>query len=355
GLKACAMLLSAALVAPYDAAVGKPTRPVSDPISTIWPARRARIEGTTPPMQLTSPMRLTFTVLRKFSTEKSSAVVGKYEPALKTARSTGPNAASICRAVSTQAAASVTSSWKAVIFPGTSAASVSRSLAVRALAATIQPVCASRRASARPMPLPAPVTHAVPLVPSIPDPPCWMQYEAGRPEVHCGRANPRLTGHKPRLRGAWRPDIRRPSASPRSRPHDHPARPYPQFLHRRPYRPREIHAGRPPDPDHGRARGAGDEGAGARFDGYRARARHHHQGADGAPQIPRAERRGLHPQPHRHARPCRLRLRGQPLARGGRGQPAGGGRHAGRRGADARQRLSRDGGRPRDRPRHQQG
>ena len=58
-------------------------------------------------------------------------------------------------------------------------------------------------------------------------------------------------------------------------------------------------------------------------DGYRARARHHHQGADRAPELHGQERRGLHPQPDRHARPCRLRLRGVALARRLRGLAAG--------------------------------
>src|SRR6476660_8595444 len=68
-------------------------------------------------------------------------------------------------------------------------------------------------------------------------------------------------------------------------PHDNrPHFQHPQLLHRRPYRPWQIDAGRPPDPDDGRADGPrnGGQGAGARFHGYRARARYHHQGADGA-------------------------------------------------------------------------
>jgi hypothetical protein len=49
-------------------------------------------------------------------------------------------------------------------------------------------------------------------------------------------------------------------------------------------------------------------------DGYRARARHHHQGADRAPRLQGQGRQDLHPQPDRHARPRRLRLRGLALA-----------------------------------------
>ena len=95
--------------------------------------------------------------------------------------------------------------------------------------------------------------------------------------------------------------------------------------------------------------------AGARFDGHRARARHHHQGADRAAQLPRARRQGLRPQPDRHARPRRLRLRGQPLARRLRGLAAGGRRQPGRRGADARQRLPGARQQSRDRAGPQQG
>ena len=51
-------------------------------------------------------------------------------------------------------------------------------------------------------------------------------------------------------------------------------------------------------------------------------------------------RQGLHPQPDRHARPRRLRLRGLPLARRLRRLAAGRRCQPGRRGADARQRLS---------------
>ena len=132
-------------------------------------------------------------------------------------------------------------------------------------------------------------------------------------------------------------------------------RQYSQFLHRRTYRPRQVHARRPADPAHRRSGGARDGRAGARFDGYRARARHHHQGADRPPQVQGARRQGLCAQPDRHARPCRLRLRGEPVARRLRGLAAGGGRKPGRRGADARQRLSRHRRRPRDRAGAQQG
>src|SRR6185437_15790432 len=89
---------------------------------------------------------------------------------------------------------------------------------------------------------------------------------------------------------------------------DHAPRSHPQFLDRRPYRPWEVDARRPADPDDGRARGAGDEGAGARFHGDRTRAWHHHQGADRPPQLQGQGWSRLRLEPHRHPRPCRLRL-----------------------------------------------
>ena len=62
----------------------------------------------------------------------------------------------------------------------------------------------------------------------------------------------------------------------------------------------------------------------------------------------------LRPQPDRHAGPRRLLLRGHALARRVRRRAAAGRRVAGRRGADARQRLPRGREQPRDHPGHQQ-
>src|SRR5882672_4657910 len=111
-----------------------------------------------------------------------------------------------------------------------------------------------------------------------------------------------------------------------SRAHDNrPHFQHPQLLHRRPYRPWQIDAGRPPDPDDGWADGSrnGGQGTSARFHGYRARARHHHQGADRPAELPRQGRQGLHLQSDGHARPCRLRLRSLAVAGGLRGLDAG--------------------------------
>ncbi len=136
--------------------------------------------------------------------------------------------------------------------------------------------------------------------------------------------------------------------------HDRPC-PDPQFLHRGPYRPRQVDPCRPADPaDRHRGR-TGHEGAAARLDGYRARARHHHQGQHRADRLSRAGRQDLCAEPDRHAGPCRLRLRSQPVDARGRGLASGGRRIAGGRGADAGQRLSGDRRRSRDRAGPQQG
>ena len=85
---------------------------------------------------------------------------------------------------------------------------------------------------------------------------------------------------------------------------------HPQLLHHRAHRPRQEHAGRPPARAHRRHDRARHEGAGARQHGPGARARHHHQGARRAHPVPRARRPALRAQPHRHARPRGLQLRG---------------------------------------------
>ena len=68
----------------------------------------------------------------------------------------------------------------------------------------------------------------------------------------------------------------------------------------------------------------------------------------------RRRREQVHPEPDRHARPRGLLVRGDPVARRLRGGGAARRRRAGRRGADAGQRLPRGGQRPRDRAGHQQ-
>ena len=108
--------------------------------------------------------------------------------------------------------------------------------------------------------------------------------------------------------------------------------------------------GRPLHPALRRPGRARDGGAGPRLDGPRARARHHHQGADRSAQLRRRATAAIYqlnlidtPGPRR------LRLRGLALARRVRGRAAGRRRLAGRRGADGRQllygdRAGRDGG-----------
>ena len=98
-----------------------------------------------------------------------------------------------------------------------------------------------------------------------------------------------------------------------------------------------------------RRRGARHAGAGPRLDGPGARARDHDQGP-GRPRVYAANDGSVRAQPHRHARARRLHVRGLALARGVRGRAPRRRRGAGHRGADARQRLPGDRGRPRDRP-----
>ena len=64
--------------------------------------------------------------------------------------------------------------------------------------------------------------------------------------------------------------------------------PHPQLLDHCPHRPRQEHAGRSDHPALRRLERSRDGRAGARLDGPRARARHHHQGADGGAAVHRA-------------------------------------------------------------------
>ena len=145
-----------------------------------------------------------------------------------------------------------------------------------------------------------------------------------------------------------------PSPAPPGPNDRYAPRPHPELRHHRAYRPREIHPGRSADPGDRRPLRPRDEGAGAGQHGVGAGARHHHQGADRPAHLPGQGRADLRSQPHGHARPRGLRLRGVALARRLRGIAAGGGRVAGGGGADARQRLPGDRRRARDRPRAEQ-
>ena len=131
-------------------------------------------------------------------------------------------------------------------------------------------------------------------------------------------------------------------------------RPHPQLLDHRPHRPWEVHPGRSPARDDRHADQARGAGPVPRQHGARARARHHHQGPVRADELHGQRRPEVRAQPHRHPGTRGLRLRGEPLARRVRGRAAGGGRHPGRRGPDARQRLHGAGSRPGDHPGHQQ-
>ena len=76
----------------------------------------------------------------------------------------------------------------------------------------------------------------------------------------------------------------------------------PQFFDHRPHRPWQIDPRRSPDPALRRPLRPRDGSAGARLDGHRARARHHHQGADGGARVRRSRRPHLPAEPDRHAR-----------------------------------------------------
>ena len=135
--------------------------------------------------------------------------------------------------------------------------------------------------------------------------------------------------------------------------HDRPFA-HQELLHHRAHRPRQVDAVRPHPRDDRHRRRARHAGPAARHHGHRARARHHHQ-KPGGPRDLQGRRRGRIPvQPHRHAGPRRLHLRGVPLARRVRGRGARRRRHAGRRGADGRERHDGDEREPGDHPAHQQ-
>src|ERR1700688_2149949 len=63
-----------------------------------------------------------------------------------------------------------------------------------------------------------------------------------------------------------------------------------QLLHHRAHRPRKIHSGRSLARAYWRAYPARNDRPGSRFDGPRARARHHHQGQEHSPALPRERR-----------------------------------------------------------------
>ncbi len=138
-------------------------------------------------------------------------------------------------------------------------------------------------------------------------------------------------------------------AALRNRPWTRCGRAHPQLLHHQPRGPRQVDPLGPHPRDHRRGGPAPHAGAVPRLHGHRARAWHHHQGAE----RPRRARRP-HPPPHRHARSRRLRLRGLPLAGRVRGGGAVGGRDTRDPGPDAGQLLPGHRARPRDRAGPQQ-
>ena len=127
-----------------------------------------------------------------------------------------------------------------------------------------------------------------------------------------------------------------------------------KFQHHRPRRPRQVDARRPSARSDGHGRQAQHEGAAARHARPRARARHNDKIRPRAHELQGARRAHLRAEPHRHAGPRRLLIRGLALARGLRGRGARRRRLTGRRGADGGQQLPRGGPRPRARAGAQQ-
>src|ERR1035437_4073030 len=97
---------------------------------------------------------------------------------------------------------------------------------------------------------------------------------------------------------------------------DHPAGAPAQLLDHRPYRSRQVDAGRSAARDDPHDRGALDDEPGPRLDGSGAREGDYDQGAGGPPCRSGAGRPDLWPEPDRHTRTRRLLVRSQPIATG---------------------------------------
>ena len=132
----------------------------------------------------------------------------------------------------------------------------------------------------------------------------------------------------------------------------------PELLHHRPHRPRQVDAGRPDAGGHRAGRGAQHARPVPRPHGHRARARHHHQGAERPaavdPAVGRAHRHPVRARHDRHPRARGLHVRGVPVAGRLRGRGPARRRRPGHRGADAGQPLPGAGERPHDHPGAQQ-
>ena len=134
--------------------------------------------------------------------------------------------------------------------------------------------------------------------------------------------------------------------------------PHPELLHHRPHRPWQVDAGRPDARGHRTRRGPPHARPVPRPHGHRARARHHHQGAERAAAVDAALRREhrhrVRARHDRHPGPRGLHLRGVPLAGRLRGRGAARRRRPGHRGPDAGQPVPGAGERPHDHPGAQQ-
>ena len=130
-----------------------------------------------------------------------------------------------------------------------------------------------------------------------------------QPRARCRRR--RLPGGVPGAPGARAGDATLPAGPQAPRLTTHGPGQDPQLLDHRPHRPWEVDAGRSHPAGDRHRRRPRHEGAAARLDGARARARDHDQGPGG----PRALE-GPPAEPDRHAGPRRLHLRGLAVAAG---------------------------------------
>ena len=135
---------------------------------------------------------------------------------------------------------------------------------------------------------------------------------------------------------------------------DHGPTTYPQFLHHRTHRPRQVHPGRPAASAHRDDRRPGHDGASAGHHGPGAGKGCNDQGIGGADELSGGRRADLRTEPGRHAGPCGLCVRGQPRLARVRGRGAGRRRVPGGGGADAGEPLPGHGGRSGGDPGHQQ-
>ncbi len=125
----------------------------------MWPDFRASIDGSTAATPLITPSTLSAMVRWKPSRSMLRMSKGTYMPAPSSARSMGPSVLSIFATASFSSSGLSTSAGKALMRSLVSGKRVSFSLG-RAVAATVTPAAASRRAISPQIAPDAPVIHA---------------------------------------------------------------------------------------------------------------------------------------------------------------------------------------------------